>query len=553
MKKVKDPIYGYIEFDEFYWGQVIDTPEFQRLRKISQTGYSALFPSAHHNRFVHSLGVAHLGLIGFESFKENVSSQYANQDWVLLQNTFFLACLLHDVGHSPFSHSGEKYYEEAIGEDGIRNRLCELIDSEGFSKDLAEGNYGKPHEAMSAIIGLWLCRNKVKGLNDGPNADQKPFDPEFFVRAITGLKYSAGNKVVENALIELLNGEYIDVDKLDYIMRDSFTTGYNSLLIDYQRLLSGYTLVVDEDGKIKPGFQKKSISVIENVVYAKDLERKWVQMDPTIMYDNRIIEYLIREFSKKSKQDFPQYGVFVENALTSEGIGEHSGHFVKLLCDDDIVAYAKNESESEAAKQFFDRSRRLKPMWKTELEYRFSIDHWLSSKELSKWDRMTKLLAEELKNGSWLSVNDEYLSALESDISLAEEKIAFYAGEDADDAKKRYEGILKRKTQIREFCRHFKSFIDEKNESSGLELDFEFFIIRDSAFLPDYDFEKLDSILINVGVDRPASMGDAASIDKKVVRSKRDEEYCFVYTTVRNKTLCPDLTSEFWEYMSHSL
>ena len=119
MKQVKDPVYGYIEFDEFYWEQLIDTPEFQRLRHISQTGYRALFPSAHHNRFVHSLGVAHLGSAGFASFRANVEQEYADAPWECLRNTSVVACLLHDVGHAPFSHTGEKFYEDAIGEDGM--------------------------------------------------------------------------------------------------------------------------------------------------------------------------------------------------------------------------------------------------------------------------------------------------------------------------------------------------------------------------------------------------------------------------------------------------
>lgn len=92
MKKVKDPIYGYIEFDEVYWAHLIDKPEFQRLRHISQTGYRALFPSAHHNRFVHSLGVAHLGTIGFDSFQENVQESEPDAKWNRLRNTFILAC-----------------------------------------------------------------------------------------------------------------------------------------------------------------------------------------------------------------------------------------------------------------------------------------------------------------------------------------------------------------------------------------------------------------------------------------------------------------------------
>ena len=59
-KLIKDPLYGYIEIEDKYIS-IIDTAEFQRLRNIRQTGYASLYPSALHNRFVHSMGVFHLG------------------------------------------------------------------------------------------------------------------------------------------------------------------------------------------------------------------------------------------------------------------------------------------------------------------------------------------------------------------------------------------------------------------------------------------------------------------------------------------------------------
>lgn len=60
MKQIRDPLYGYIDIENKYI-PLIDSAEFQRLRNIRQTGYEALYPSALHNRFVHSLGVFHLG------------------------------------------------------------------------------------------------------------------------------------------------------------------------------------------------------------------------------------------------------------------------------------------------------------------------------------------------------------------------------------------------------------------------------------------------------------------------------------------------------------
>ena len=66
-KRLKDPIYGYISIESSVLHEIIDTAAFQRLRRIRQTGYEPLYSSALHNRFIHSLGVYHLGMIALES------------------------------------------------------------------------------------------------------------------------------------------------------------------------------------------------------------------------------------------------------------------------------------------------------------------------------------------------------------------------------------------------------------------------------------------------------------------------------------------------------
>ena len=60
-KLIKDPVHGYIKIEASYLKRIVDTQEFQRLRNIRQTGYDSLYPGASHNRFIHSLGVYHLG------------------------------------------------------------------------------------------------------------------------------------------------------------------------------------------------------------------------------------------------------------------------------------------------------------------------------------------------------------------------------------------------------------------------------------------------------------------------------------------------------------
>lgn len=80
-KRLKDPIYGYIYIPIEFMKSVIDTAVFQRLRRILQTSYAPLYSSAIHNRFVHSIGVFHLGAIASSQLKNEILSKKINYPW----------------------------------------------------------------------------------------------------------------------------------------------------------------------------------------------------------------------------------------------------------------------------------------------------------------------------------------------------------------------------------------------------------------------------------------------------------------------------------------
>ena len=100
-----DTVHGYISVPNGYCDKFVDTANFQRLRRIEQLSSRSLYPCARHDRFVHSIGVFHIG----ERLLDTIKSDGVELDESLRQS-FLIACLLHDVGHSPFSHTLERCF-----------------------------------------------------------------------------------------------------------------------------------------------------------------------------------------------------------------------------------------------------------------------------------------------------------------------------------------------------------------------------------------------------------------------------------------------------------
>lgn len=534
MKKIKDPIYGYINIEKEYM-IFVDTPEFQRLRNIMQTGFQALYPSSLHNRFVHSLGVFHLGKKAIEFFynnsKEYIDSYISQTDWDVLKNSFIIACLLHDVGHSPFSHTGEEYYK--LGND-LMQLLKDDIKDSIFDEEITKGGYGKPHEAMSALIGMDLCRETPICFQVGDEGRQKTpiyteIDNDFFVRAIIGLEYKEKTEVnvIKNAIIHILNGELIDVDKLDYIARDSFVTGYSSLNIDVERLISGYTLCKDRQGLLCAVYKRSAHSVIENVIFANDLERRWIQNHPTILYDEKINDFALRCFNTAMRKKYPDINtVFVKEALTNEGL---EGAKLRLLCDDDIVNYIKNEDDSTIGKQFFSRNLRLKPLWKSEAEFREFTSQNLGKRVLEDFSNDLEAVLDTIQNDTGIFINDDAISSIEKNIRNSDDL--------PQSAKESYTRCLK-------LCNYFKDFCSE-NE---LE-DFCFAAILRPRFKSSYQKIKVENIKIELAPQYIVPFKKMLSVTATNSLEVEDDNLFYIFTTKNNFTACVDITEKFIDFL----
>ncbi|WP_433922277.1 HD domain-containing protein [Paenibacillus taichungensis] len=188
-KVFKDPVHNYIHVQDPIIWQLINTPEFQRLRRIRQLGTSFLtFHGAEHSRFSHSLGVYEITRKIISQFER---SHYS--DWPKEEKTVALcAALLHDLGHGPFSHSIE----------------------EAFNMN---------HED-------WTCRIITGDTEVG--AILRRYAPDFPEKVASVIQ-----KTYEQPIVVNLVTSPLDADRMDYLLRDAYFTGVNYGTIDLDRIL----------------------------------------------------------------------------------------------------------------------------------------------------------------------------------------------------------------------------------------------------------------------------------------------------------------------------
>ena len=417
-KRLKDPLYGYVSIPTEIMSGVVDTAVFQRLRRITQTSYSPLYSSAVHNRFVHSLGVYHLGGIAVRTLKKEIENSPDGNvlsgvgiELERLEYVFLLACLLHDVGHAPFSHTGEMFYLENGKDYGLLHELlAETVGTEEFRRDIPSerSNSAAPHEIMSAIVGI----------REFGDLMLPPAEKEFFARCITGYCYSDDVNMgsLLNCFIRLLNSKVIDVDKLDYLIRDAYITGYCTVDIDYTRLLTSLTVIKDGDC-YNLAYYKGAISVIEDVVYAHDSERKWIQNHPVILYECYILQHIMEMLGKK--HDTEGKRLFSMESLSVEGQTFEDGTLVRLLSDDDIIHMAKRYyEENDIIEEYFERKRRRHPLWKSEAEYKaFFRAHVEGGELLDSLENAMEATAKYLsKNTTNWVINEDLAETLRREL-----------------------------------------------------------------------------------------------------------------------------------------
>ena len=508
-KTLRDPIYGYIDIKEDIIYNIVDTSGFQRLRNIIQTSYAPLYSSAVHNRFVHSLGVYYLGSIVSNSIREHKDEYSDIKDLDRILEIFELACLLHDLGHAPFSHTGEIYYLDNGKRDILHSKIVELTGDKGLEQEIQGKNYNAaPHELMSVIVALkyydFLFNNEQ--------------EKSFFARCIVGYSYSkdtSEGKAIDsfkNCMISLLNSSVIDVDKLDYLIRDAYIIGFDTVSIDYQRLLKSIRFK-KSDGKYVVAYTKQAISVIENVVYAHDAERKWIQNHPVVQYESYLLQNAIQELDKK----YPDKKLFSFEALTEEGI-EIDGNFkISLLSDADIVFLMKN-LDSNIVKEYYNRNRRRHPLWKSEAEYKANFCVAYNDEVFNVIENALDVLC---KNLNFIcksqELNDIALKKCEENIDKLNETLKVGV-----DEQKINTVIAEQKKNIA-WLRVFKNF------AKSQEIDFDFIILKENQFNSGFAKEAFGDIKIEFNGLKNLKYFKEVTNTLKADKSQREKFFYLFY------------------------
>lgn len=234
-KIINDPLYGFVSVQSDLILEVISHPWFQRLRHIRQLGLADLvYPGASHSRFQHALGAYHLMGQAIQSLR-NKGVRISEEEAEAVQ----IAILLHDIGHGPLSHALEETLLTGIKHESITYRF--LIDLD---------------KIFDGRLGLAL-----KIFRDG-------YHRRFFHQLVSG---------------------QIDVDRLDYLERDSFYTGVREGIIGVDRIID--MLAVHKDHLV---LEEKAVYSLENFITARRLMYWQVYLHKTSISSERMLVNVIR-------------------------------------------------------------------------------------------------------------------------------------------------------------------------------------------------------------------------------------------------------------------
>ena len=292
-KIINDPVYGFIKISFEILFDLMEHPFFQRLRRIKQLGLTYyVYPGATHTRFQHALGSMHLMETAIQVLRSKMIEVTEEEEEASLA-----AILLHDIGHGPFSHA----LEESIIQ-------------------------GVHHEEISRLYMQELNR-------------------DFDGRLDLAIRIFTGN-YPKKFLHQLISGQ-LDMDRMDYLKRDSFFTGVTEGVIGSDRIVRMLNVVDDQ-----LVVDRKGIYSIEKFLIARRLMYWQVYLHKTVLSSEILLMKVLqraRKMAEKGDELFctPALGHFLHNPVSREDFttSRSEGRMLldrfALLDDNDVMASAK--------------------------------------------------------------------------------------------------------------------------------------------------------------------------------------------------------------------
>ncbi|NCD69461.1 HD domain-containing protein [Mucilaginibacter agri] len=288
-KIINDPVYGFINIPTDLVFDLIEHPYFQRLRYIKQLGMTHLvYPGALHTRFHHALGAMHLMSMAVETLCNKGHIITAEE-----QEAVTIAILLHDIGHGPFSHALEKTIVQGISHEDISVLLMDRLNQ------IFNGR-------LSMAIAIF-------------------------------------NNTYPKRFLHQLVSSQLDMDRMDYLNRDSFFTGVSEGVISSERIIK--MLNIADDYIV---VEKKGIYSIEKFLIARRLMYWQVYLHKTVVAGENLLGKILkraRELALGGEKLFstPALNHFLVNSISKEMFMQQEQHLKTFTCldDTDIMAAVK--------------------------------------------------------------------------------------------------------------------------------------------------------------------------------------------------------------------
>ncbi len=341
--ELRDPIHGMIPFSSLE-RDVINSPEFQRLRRIRQLSWTDyVYPGAMHTRFQHTIGVMHAASRAFDALvtdrksRDILEKTIGLSDGVIERQRIIirLAALVHDLGHSPFSHAGENLFP-------IRTPSAD------HEEDILY-----EHEDYSIRIFEELIFPIIKNHKDIHSRSIMPSE-------VTGLIGKVASNPIGAICKDIISGR-MDADRMDYLLRDSHYCGVRYGHFEFDRLLNTICICEDpEDGSPSVGISEDGLHAVEGLLVARYMMFHNVYYHKTrVIYDYHYQNALASLLGEDQRFPKPSSAASLKKyvkwddwrvlGLLSSGKGGKHGEILRNR-DHYRLVYHTNESfEDEAA------------------------------------------------------------------------------------------------------------------------------------------------------------------------------------------------------------